>query len=83
MQKALQVSNGIKFLEMIEQIKKILNNLKKTNYGKKIHDNLIMNYGEYFSSYNQKGMKNRNSAAKNSSKKEKIVINQNSSVCHK
>jgi hypothetical protein len=47
-QKVLQVTSGNKFLEIIEMIKKVLKNMKQTNYGKKIYDNLMVNYGEYF-----------------------------------
>ena len=46
-QKALQVSKGGQFMEIMEGIKKILKNLKQSNFGKKIYDNLIANYGEY------------------------------------
>jgi hypothetical protein len=46
-QKALQVTNGLKFIEIIEMVKKTVKNLKQTNYGKKIYDNLMKNYGEY------------------------------------
>ena len=51
------MSSGINFLEMIENIKKITKNLKQTNYGKKIYDNLMANYGEYLSVNKVKGAK--------------------------
>ena len=44
----LQVSTGNKFYEIIEMIKKVMKNMKQTNYGKKIYDNLMTNFGEYF-----------------------------------
>lgn len=47
-QKALKVSNGIRFIEIIEMLKKSLNNLKQTSNGRKIHEKLMKNYGEYF-----------------------------------
>jgi hypothetical protein len=47
-QKVLQVTSGNKFLEIMEMIKKVLKSMKQTNYGKKIYDNLMINYGEYF-----------------------------------
>lgn len=33
-------------------IKKVCKSLKQTNYGKKIYDNLMSNYGEYFNNIN-------------------------------
>jgi hypothetical protein len=53
-QKVLQVATGSKFLEIIEMIKKVLKTMKQTNYGKKIYDNLMANYGEYFNTSNNK-----------------------------
>jgi hypothetical protein len=59
-QKALQVTNGIKFLEIIELIKKTIKSLKQTNYGKKIYDNLMANYGDYFNQNQPQTSKNKN-----------------------
>lgn len=39
-------------MELIEKIKKILKNLKYSNNGKKIYDNLINNYGDYLNNNN-------------------------------
>lgn len=51
-QKALQMSSGLKFIEIIEMIKKVSKSLKYTNYGKKIYENLMKNYGMYLSNQN-------------------------------
>jgi hypothetical protein len=72
-QKALQVSNGIKFLEIIEHIKKILKSLKQTNYGKKIYDNLMSNYSEYLVS-NVNKQKNSKKPSTMSNKKPTIIL---------
>lgn len=52
MQKALQITSGLKFMEIIDMIKKVTKTLKYTNYGKKIYENLMNNYGEYLSNQN-------------------------------
>lgn len=57
-QKALQVTNGLKFMEIIESIKKNIKSLKQSNTGRKIYENLMMNYGEYFNVNKQKVKKN-------------------------
>jgi len=46
------MSSGLKFIEIIEMIKKVSKSLKYTNYGKKIYENLMKNYGEYLSNQN-------------------------------
>ena len=47
-QKALIVSGKEICSKIIQQIKPILNDLQKTNIGKKIYEKLIQNYKEYF-----------------------------------
>jgi hypothetical protein len=47
-QKALQVATGNNFVSMIEMISKVMKNLKQTAFGRKIYENLMANYGEYF-----------------------------------
>jgi len=44
----LKVSNGIRFIEIIEMLKKSMNLLKQSSYGRKIHEKLMRNYGDYF-----------------------------------
>jgi hypothetical protein len=44
----LKVSNGIRFIEIIEMLKKSMNVLKQTANGRKIHEKLMKNYGDYF-----------------------------------
>lgn len=39
-------------MEIIDVIKKVSKNLRYTNYGKKIYESLMNNYGEYLSSQN-------------------------------
>jgi hypothetical protein len=51
-QKSLQITSGLKFIEIIDMIKKVTKTLKYTNYGKKIYENLMNNYGEYLSNAN-------------------------------
>ncbi len=53
-QKALQVTSGQKFIQIIEMISRVLKQLRQTNYGKKIYENLMSNYGEYFNKPNKK-----------------------------
>ncbi len=43
----MQVTSGMQFIEIMESIKKFSKNLKQTNFGKKIYDNLMTNYGDY------------------------------------
>ena len=47
-QKALIVATGNKFTQIIDMLSKVLKNLKQTTFGRKIYDNLMINYGEYF-----------------------------------
>jgi len=47
-QKILNVSEGETITRIINQIKPILGDLKKTNIGKKVYEKLIQNYKEYF-----------------------------------
>jgi hypothetical protein len=58
---------------MIEYIKKILKSLKQTNYGKKIYDNLMSNYGEYLTS-NVNKSKNMKKPSTMVNKKPTIII---------
>ena len=78
------MSSGINFLEMIENIKKITKSLKQTNYGKKIYDNLMANYGEYLNVNKVKGAKKPSTITiKKPSiiiKKEKTASTSNNSV---
>ena len=53
-QKALQVSDGLRFLTIIQMIKPCLKTLKISTYGKKIYDNLIFQYGDYLFPENPK-----------------------------
>lgn len=78
-QKALQVSEGLKFLSIIQVrnhiifnfkniiqlIKPRLKSLKYSSQGKKIYDTLVYNYGEYLCYNNEK----RNSSFQKSSAK--------------
>ena len=47
-QKILNVSEGEAITRIVNQIKPILGDLKKTNIGKKVYEKLIQNYKEYF-----------------------------------
>ena len=47
-QKILNVSEGETITRIINQIKPILGDLKKTNIGKKVYEKLIQNYKEFF-----------------------------------
>jgi len=71
-QKALQSTNGIKFMEIIDIIKKNLKHLRHTNYGKKIYDNLINNYGEYLIDNKNAGNNLKKKNLKNISITEKV-----------
>ena len=53
-QKALQVTSGQKFIQIIDMISKVLKQLRQTNYGKKIYENLMSNYGEHFNKAKKK-----------------------------
>jgi len=46
-QKALSVTDGMQFMEIISMIKPAIKNLKQSHFGKKIYENLLYNYGEY------------------------------------
>ena len=48
----------MQFIEIMENIKKTIKNLKQSNFGKKIYDNLMANYGDYLNvPVNNKGQK--------------------------
>jgi hypothetical protein len=47
-QKALQMTDGMRFLAIIHEIKTVVKILKQTSHGRKIYENLITSYGEYF-----------------------------------
>ena len=47
-QKALNVTSGYPFMQIIHQIQPALETLKRSNIGRKIYDHLIRKYGEYF-----------------------------------
>ena len=47
-QKALSISNGNTFIQIIEQIKPMIEKLKSTNIGRKIFDHLNHQYGNFF-----------------------------------
>jgi hypothetical protein len=61
-QKALQVTDGIRFLAIIHEIKGVAKSLRYSNHGRKIYDNLMANYGEYLQG-NSKGADRRRSFA--------------------
>ena len=81
-QKALQISSGRKFMEIIDVIKKVTKNLRYTNYGKKIYESLMNNYGEYLS--NQNSHKNSAKTLKKNTKKNNplndTISNKNTNV---
>ncbi len=76
----MQVTSGLQFIEIMENIKKTLKNLKQSNFGKKIYDNLISNYGEYLNvaqinktiKLNYQKVPTASTTKKSNSKKEKI-----------
>ena len=47
-QKCLPLIEGKQFKSMIEQIKKAVKTLNQSNHGRKIYENLLRNYREYF-----------------------------------
>ena len=47
-QKALSISNGNTFIQIIEQIKPMIEKLKSTSIGRKIFDHLNHQYGNFF-----------------------------------
>ena len=69
-------------MEIIDVIKKVAKNLRYTNYGKKIHESLMNNYGEYLS--NQNCHKNSAKTLKKNTKKNNLlndtISNKNTNV---
>ena len=66
-------------MEIIEMIKKVIKNLRYTNYGKKIYDNLINNYGDYLlnnNNHNKSSWKN----SKKKNQKNHININKDKKI---
>jgi len=55
-QKALSVTDGMQFMEIISMIKPALKGLKHSHFGKKIHENLLSNYGEYLQNKSVKNL---------------------------
>ena len=49
-QKALNVTKGYTFSNIIHQIQPALDTLKRSNIGRKIYEHLVRKYGEYFPS---------------------------------
>lgn len=47
-QKGMQIATNNQFDIIIEQLRKTIKNLTQTNHGKRVYDNLLKNYGEYF-----------------------------------
>ena len=47
-QKALSISNGNTFIEIIEQIKPMIEKLKSTSIGRKIYEHIYHQYGNFF-----------------------------------
>ena len=47
-QKSLSLIEGKQFKTMIDQIKKAIKTLNQSNHGRKIYENLLRNYREYF-----------------------------------
>lgn len=47
-QKSLQITKGVKFLQIIDSIKKVIHILKTSSTGRKILDILLKSHGEYF-----------------------------------
>ncbi len=47
-QKALSISNGNTFIEIIEQIKPMIEKLKSTSIGRKIYEHICHQYGNFF-----------------------------------
>jgi hypothetical protein len=47
-QKALQVTDGMRFLAIIHEIKSVVKILKQTSHGRKIYENIVTTYGDYF-----------------------------------
>lgn len=76
-QKALQITKGNKFIEMIEMVKKVSESLKCTNFGKKIYENLMNNYAEYLTINATKQPKNTlgNSKKKHNGKIHQVNLN--------
>ena len=69
-------------MEIIDVIKKVTKNLRYTNYGKKIYESLMNNYGEYLS--NQNSHKNSAKTLKKNTKKNNplndTISNKNTNV---
>lgn len=53
-QKALSITNGNIFISIIYQIIPVLDSLKHTNLGKKVHDHLMEQYKEYSKSFKER-----------------------------
>ena len=51
-QKALSISNGKTFINLIEQIKPMIERLKSSNIGRKIFDHLCHKYGNFINKHN-------------------------------
>ncbi len=56
-QKALQVTDGLRFKTIVLEIKPVLKILKQSIHGKKIYDNLMKDYGKFFVSKVEKTSK--------------------------
>ena len=66
-QKCLPLVKGKQFKSMIEQIKKAVKTLNQSNHGRKIYENLLKNYRDYFQDsknfvFNNKGKQKKNNA---------------------
>jgi hypothetical protein len=60
-QKALQVTDGMRFLAIIHEIKGVVKSLKHSSHGRKIYDNLMTSYGDYLQNNNSNSAVRRKS----------------------
>lgn len=56
----MQFATNNQFDIIIEQLRKSLRNLNQTNHGKRVYDNILKNYGEYFQNKNTHNNINNN-----------------------
>ena len=73
-QKALMMSDGMRFLGIIHEIKGCIKTLKQTVHGKKIYENLITNYGDYLQPTKNIKYKNANDGRRKSQMNNNILF---------
>jgi hypothetical protein len=61
----LQVTDGMRFLAIIHEIKGVVKMLKHTSHGRKIYENLMTTYGEYLQNNNNSEVRRKSFMGEN------------------